>query len=305
MSISAVDALGHTRDASAAAAHQSPDALNRLAALIDEGETARASGQWKRALTAQHIALELADQVLGGESVVNAIAAQNLAVTYKYIGGFVDAEALLSRALAIAEALDDGHLIATICHNLGGLAHARGDHSVGAAWARRGVDTRERMDDDPLALAGDRGALAGLLIELGAIDDARQLLEAARDTFVELLGDDHIEAAMVDGNLAAIALRRGQLIEAERLARAALAAKQATLGAESPELASTLTTLGVIRRRRGASDEAARLHRQALAVLRPCVDCDHPLLGTIERNLQRAELAAGPVERAFESGDAR
>jgi len=64
--------------------------------------------------------------------------------------------------------------------------------------------------------------------------------------------------------------------------------KEHLLGSEHPELAVTLTTLGSIRRRRGDHREAARLHRRALAVLRPAVDPAHPLLRTIQDNLEAA-----------------
>jgi tetratricopeptide (TPR) repeat protein len=272
-------------DAWAGAAADAPDDTVRARDLTAEGEAARLAGMWWRAIDAHEWALALAE-ANNGSSVETAIIAQNLAMTFKYTGRFDEAESLYQRALAIAEDCGERQLVAAICHNLGGLAHARGDHAAGIPWARRSVREREPLDD-PVGLAADRGALAGLLIDAGQLDEARQLLDAARHVFVEHLGDHH-EVAVVDGNLAAVALARDDLAAAERHARAALGAKERHLGPDHPELAVTLTTLGTIRRRRGDRREAARLHRRALAVLRPSVVPGHRVLRTIEHNLATA-----------------
>lgn len=217
----------------------------------------------------------------------SAVLAQNRAVTLKSVGRFDEADRLYRWALEIAEACGHRELVASVCHNLGGLAHARGDHATGIPWARRAVRERESLGD-PIGLAADRGALAGLLIDAGQLDEARLLLGAAREVFVEHLGEDHHEVAVVDGNLATIALAHDDLGAAEHKARTALRVKERHLGLGHPELAVTLTTLGTIRRRRGDHREAAQLHQRALAVLRPAVDPTHPLLRTIEHNLLEA-----------------
>lgn len=273
-------------DTWAGAASDAMDDMVRARDLTAEGEAARLAGMWWRSVDAHEQALALAE-ASRGSSVDTAIIAQNLAMTFKYTGRFDEAEQLYRRALAIAEDCDERQLVATICHNLGGLAHARGDHAGGIPWARRSVREREPLDD-PVGLAADRGALAGLLIDAGQLDEARQLLDAACHVFVERLGEDHHEVAVVDGNLAAVALARDDLAAAERHARAALGVKERHLGRDHPELAVTLTTLGTIRRRRGDRREAARLHRRALAVLRPSVVPGHPLLRTVEHNLMTA-----------------
>lgn len=255
----------------------------RVRLLTADGELARQRGLWGRAVDAHLRAVALAETTFG-ESLEAAAAAQNLALTFKYTGRFDDAEALYRRALTIAESAGDAHLVGVICHNLGGLAHARGDSTAGIPWARRSITVHEQLGE-PLTLARDRGALAGLLIEAGELDEATELLEAARAVFVTHLGEDDYEVAVVDGNLAAIALRRNDLATAERRACAALAGKERRLGSAHPELAVTLTTLGTVRRRRGDAAGAVELHRRALEVLTPAVEPGHPLERTIEENL--------------------
>ena len=255
----------------------------RFRLLTAEGESARRSGQWGKAVEAHLRAVALAETAFG-DAREAAVAAQNLAMTFRYTGRFADAEALYRRALAIAEEAGDAGLVATICHNLGGLAHARGDAVAGIPWARRSVAVRDELDE-PLALAADRGALAGLLIDAGELDEAVDLLDAAREVFAAHLGADDYEVAVIDGNLATIALRRNDLPAAERRARAALVGKQRRFGPAHPELAVTLTTLGTVRRRRGDAVGAVELHRRALKVLTPAVEPEHPLLQTIEENM--------------------
>jgi tetratricopeptide (TPR) repeat protein len=297
---------GDLHDAGATALHAAqllpagdPD---RLTALVSAATLLERAGDRSSAAVAQRAALTEAEVVHGPDSVAVAIAAQNLAVTCKHTGAFDEADDLYRRALAIAEATDGADdLVATICHNLGGLAHARHAPHAGIPWARRAVDLRARCGHE-LALAADRGALAGLLIDTGELAEAEAHLRAARRTFVELLGADDLEVAIVDGNLATIALERGDLETAERHARSALAVKERVLGRHHPDLAVTLTTLGVIRAERGDPDDAARNQRRARELLRPAVEPTHPLLEVIEENLAAATAAGGARVRPGAAG---
>ena len=212
-------------DAWAQSAAESSDDGFRVRALNAEGQSARLTGDWGRAAAAHSRALQLSESTFG-ETLETAAIAQNLAMVFKYTGRFDEARALYIRALATAEAGNDQRIVAVICHNLGGLAHARGDHAEGIPWARRSVEVRERLDD-PLGLAADQGALAGLLIDAGELDEAAELLHDARAVFVAELGEDDHEIAVVDGNLATIALRRNDLSTAERHARAAWRSRSA------------------------------------------------------------------------------
>lgn len=276
-------------DAWAAAAEAACDDDSRARDLSAEGDTARLAGLWWRAVEAYSRALALV-AAHAPDSIDTAIVAHSLAVAFTYTGRFDSAETLYHRALAIAEARRDRQLVAAVCHDLGGLAHARGDHAAGVAWARRSVAEREALDD-PIGLAVDRGALGALLLGAGDLEEAGRLLHAARETLAAHLGDRHQDVAVVDDNLAVLALAEGDLSAAERRARSALAVKEDNLGADHPELAVTLTTLGSIRRERGDRRESARLHRRALAVLRPAVELHHPLLRTIQENLAAATAA--------------
>lgn len=259
------------------------EVLLLAAALLGRaGSDARRGGAWTRATELHERALAAADAA-DPHGLRAGIAAQDLAMTCKYTGRFDDAERLYRRALAIAEANHHDELLAAVLHNLGGLAHARGDALHGIEHARRGIAVRATLDDER-SLAEDRAALAGLLIDASELEEAERLLLDAR----AILADDELEVAIIDGNLAAIALRRDDLATATTTAARALRAKEAVLGTEHPDLAVTLTTLGTATRRAGDDTAAARLHQRARDVLLPHVDADHPLLTTIEHNLALA-----------------
>jgi GT2 family glycosyltransferase/Tfp pilus assembly protein PilF len=280
-------------DSWAEAAASAPDDAQRAIDLINSASAAREAGAWTEAEATGRQALELAEQATGPGSRTTADAANRLAMVCKYTGRFDDAEKLYRRALAVAEAQGDADFLASICHNLGGLAHARGAYAEGEPWARRAVRIREDAEvGEVVTLAKDRGALAAILVGLGKHEEAGDLLRRCRDDFGAALGFDHYEVGVAEGNLAALALALGELVAAEQHARRALAIKHAALGEAHPELATTLTTLGVVRRRAGDRAEAEALHRRALAVLEPAVDRTHPLLRTIRRNLASAQDAS-------------
>jgi tetratricopeptide (TPR) repeat protein len=95
---------------------------------------------------------------------------------------------------------------ATLLHNLGGLAHARGDYAAAEAPARRAVEIRQApLGINHPTVAADRAALAAILDALAQHEDAGALLEDALRTFECTYGPDHYEVAITANNLAAIA----------------------------------------------------------------------------------------------------
>ena len=104
----------------------------------------------------------------------------------KYTGAFHEAAALYERAHAVlALRLGPEHPeIATVLHNMGGLAHAAGRPADGEPAARRAVTIREASvgADHPTA-AADRAALAAILDALGRHEEAAEMLEDALAVF--------------------------------------------------------------------------------------------------------------------------
>lgn len=261
----------------------------RVQALGRLGQVQRAEGRYTDAETSLRSALALAEETLGPDDAEVSTAANNLAVLYKYTAQFGQAESLYLRALTILQARSGPDLdAATIWHNLGGLEHSRGHYAEAEQYARRAMETRQRvLGRDHPAVAADAAALGSILDALGKHDAAEAFFRQALDTFESRLGAEHPEVAVNANNLAAVEYRRGNHAEAERLWRRALAIKEKTLGPSHPELAVTLTNLGVLAHSRGCDAEAKKLWGRALEVLTGHVTPDHPVWRAAEDNLAK------------------
>lgn len=232
-----------------------------------------------------------------------AMLCNQLGIVFKYSGRFDEAAELYARAVSlIIEHSGPEHPdLAALYHNIGGLAHARGDYAAAEEPARRAVEIREKalggdhlgigekaFDRDHLALAADRAALAPILLELGKVDEAAVLLSQALEVFQRAYGPEHYEVAVVTNNLAAVAYRQGRSTDAEELFRKCLAIKEKLLGLDHPDLTPTLNNLALLRRKAGDSVGAERLYGRAVSILEPRVEDDHPTLTAVRTGLTKA-----------------
>ncbi|WP_067479380.1 tetratricopeptide repeat protein [Actinomadura hibisca] len=211
-----------------------------------------------------------------------------LAVTYKYFGKFTEARDLYLRALSLLQrALGPDHCdVATVYHNLGGLAHARRDFHEAERPARRALAIRERvLGTDHIDVAAERAALAPILMELGRLEEAEELMRQALTALSVHYGDDHYQVAIALHNLAAIVYRQGRAGDAEPLFQRSLRIKEKALGPHHPELAGTLNNLALLRRKAGDRPGAVALYERGLRILLTTVVPAHPALRAIRQAL--------------------
>ena len=191
-------------------------------------------------------------------------------VACKHAGYFDEAEAAYQRALALAETAEQR---AVLEHNLGGLAHARGDMAAAEPHARRALDLRRSaLGPDHPDVAVELAALAPILHGLGRLDEAEAMLRRV----LVILGHDHPESGFALGNLGALLQETGRLGEAATRYEEALAIKRRLLGARHPDVAITLNNLGLLRLRQGRAEEAEALLDCALEIMRRHLAPDHP-----------------------------
>lgn len=204
-------------------------------------------------------------------------ALNNLAVLYKYTGDFERAAALYARALRCAEPASLE--AATVHHNLGGLAHARGQFAEGEADAWRAWEIRCAAlgPEHPETLA-DWCAYAALLDGLGRLEESEPIYRHSISVFERIFGPCHPQIAGNLNNLAVLRWRRGDLCEAEQLYRRAIAIKGQCLGAEHPEHALTLYNYACLLSATGRNAMARRHLDQALPVLEKRLAATHPTL---------------------------
>ena len=258
--------------------------LGRLrgVALLDGGDRPGARAVLTRTL-------ELCEATVGADGAEAASLHNMLGIVGKFMGTFDSAAEHYARALAIYERLEAAPaVIATLRHNLGGLAHSRGDLETAERETRRALDMRTASHGPSHPdTAGDRGQLGGILSELGRHEEAERELRQTADDFTAAFGPDHYEVAIAHTSLGAALHRAGRLDEADAAYRQGLAARERTQGAEHPMLAPTLLNLSALCEQRGDPAAARAFAVRAVAVLDGAVTDDHP-----HRLAAHARLAA-------------
>jgi tetratricopeptide (TPR) repeat protein len=231
-------------------------------------------------------AAEAAARDFGPTSVEAAIAFNQLGVACKFAGRFDEAEAAYARALPIAEANvgSQPDLLATLLHNLGGLAHSRGRYSAAEEQARRGLAIRKKSGDQA-ALAGDLAALAAILEGQERWADAEELYRRALSSW-ETEGNDY-EVAMTLNGLAAVVRFGGRPEEAEPLFRRALELVETQRGPRHPDSSTVRNNLAMLLNARERPAEALPLLEQAAADLVAMLGPDHPATRDVRTNRDR------------------
>ena len=270
------------------------------AGLLARVRACRQAGDYPRADAIARNAIAVVGRVLGQDSRELAVLLNERGILGKFLGRFADSERHYRRALAIyaqhGEVASAG--IAAILHNLGGLAHERGDHQRAYRYARRGLEVRQALaEPDPLALAQDRAALAAILVDLHRYDEAETLLADALTTYQSWYGPRHYEVGVTLHNLGCLRYRRGQADAAAGTLHRAYEVKRAVLGARHPDLAITLYAQARCTRVLGDSQRAVALLRQACDLLGGVVSPDQPTLVACRRQLAALQPGSRRLRR--------
>ncbi len=239
----------------------------------------RLAGEFGAAAARLHAVLDRARAALGEGSREVVSAANALGVVHKYAGEFDAAEAAYRCAVGAAEAMArrDPLVEAGLLHNLGGLAHSRGDAAAGIPLAERGTRLRARaLGATHPDVARDLNALGALYHLAGRYGDADHAYVRALGVFEDYYGPEHFEVAMTCANLAVLHGDLGRYTEAETLGRRALAILQDVLGPGDAEVGLTLLNLAAAVAGQGRAGEARLLTARASAILTARLPDGHP-----------------------------
>ena len=159
----------------------------RAASLLDASDRPGARAVLLRTL-------DRCDATLGADNPDAAALRNLLGIVGKFLGTFDEAAAHYARALEIYRVAAGRHRDAH--HNLGGLAHSRGDLITAERETRHELELHVASSGAAHPdTAADRGQLAAILSELGRNDEAERELRRAADDFAATLGPDHVEVA--------------------------------------------------------------------------------------------------------------
>jgi tetratricopeptide (TPR) repeat protein len=267
------------------------DAGHRLLnqALCLEGNCLSELGRYPAAREVLEHALTVARAT--GIPTLPIDALNGLGIVGKYSGDFETAAAHYAEALELC-VLHYGEwntITATLYHNIGGLAHARGLFADAELPSRRAWEIREQLlgPEHPASLA-DACAYAGILEGLGRLDEAQAIYDDVLPVYEKVFGPQHYEVAAALHNLGAIAAARGQRDLAEAHYRRALAIKKRLLTDQHPDTALTAANLAATLLEAGESQEAIALLEHALGVFESKLDPNHPSIASTRANLALA-----------------
>jgi tetratricopeptide (TPR) repeat protein len=267
-----------------------------LRKLSERGRLLCRRGQYQKAECALQRALQISIERFGKDGRQTWIAWNDYAVLCKYTGRFSRAETIYLRILGILLSTDDANDsdVATICHNLGGLEHARDRHERGEPFAREAVKIRRRAlgANHPL-VAADEVALGAILDGLGKHQAAQRLYRRALRIFRAATSPNADEIAVTLNNLAASKYATGRFDAAERFYQEALDLKEKLFGRMHVDVALTLNNLALLYKRLGQRERAATHYKRALSILQGVLSPRHPKLVICRNNYAKLVQTPG------------
>jgi hypothetical protein len=191
-------------------------------------------------------ALTIRKRLLGDKHPDVATSLNNLAVFYKSLGRWSQAERLYVDALAMRKhLLGDKHPdVATSLNNLALLYYSLERWSEAEPLLLRALAMRKRLlGDKHPDVATSLSNLAALYDSLGRWSEAESLYVDALARRKRLLGDEHPDVATNLNNLALLYYSLERWSEAEPLLLQALAIRKRLLGDKHPDVATNLNNL--------------------------------------------------------------
>jgi serine/threonine protein kinase/tetratricopeptide (TPR) repeat protein len=220
-------------------------------------------------------------------------------------GRYPDAERQLRVAMEIfAGEAELRVAMARAQHALANTLHAAGQHEQADALYRqaRSAMRKELGAGHPheARLLSDH-ALA--LQEIGHMDEAHEILQAALGIWMAAYDENHLEVGRIQLALANVAQQRGNLEPALAHVRESLRIYEHALGAGHAMLAEPYVVLGVIEFRRERHDASLAAYQAALEIQIRNLGSDAPMVGVTRLNLAETWVRLGRHEDALAEFD--
>ncbi len=230
--------------------------LKKAEPLRRQGLRLIAKGKYSAAKVVFRRAVRLASHVDTPDPFLLASVLNDFGVLCKYTGRFAEAKRMYLRAMMLVGRVNEdsnhGEFVATLYHNLAGIAHAQGRYAEGLKHAGRGVRARRRIRPrDAVSLAADETARAAILADMGRHSEALKIYLGALRTLRRHLGAKHYEVGFTLTNLGALHWRMGRAGVGENSLRRGVAIIEKALGRNHPRIAVALSNLKFICARRG------------------------------------------------------
>ena len=206
-----------------------------------------------------------ADRLLGPDDPISVSCANTLGLALSAASRSADAERPLRRVLAARRAADRDELNAAIAaSNLAHCVKDLGRYEEAEPLLREALDAYERELGPHTATVQARGALAALLTERGAVDEAGALATRNAEEAEDVLAPDDPTFLDALGTLAGVRAAQSRHGEAEELFRRCLAGWREGVPPGHPRLVGALRNLAATLFLQQRLDEAEALYREAI-----------------------------------------
>jgi tetratricopeptide (TPR) repeat protein len=233
--------------------------------LLSQAREAQQSGKLDAALMLADEALHEAQSQYGKEAVQVSSALNELALIENERGNQQQAQALISRAVAIASKVQgDSHASTLIMQlNLGLIAQAAQDHEQAVAALQAYVNKRPDGEDEALLRA--LRAVSYSKLSLKDYSGAEQSARAALAIYSQRQADPQQQAICLD--FLAAALRGQQRLQEALLPQQQAVQLQRKISGDNKDIAERLIRLADQNAALGHTDEAQALQSEALSIL--------------------------------------
>ena len=219
---------------------------------------------------------------------------------HKSAGAYAEGKAYQERALAIREKVlgPDHPLVAISLNNLATALDSTKVNDKRMLLKRALAIFEKALGPDHPDVAAPLNNLAGVLMSMGAYEEAKPLYERALAIRKRALGPDHPDVAQSLNNLANVHYSMGAYEDAKVLDERALTIWEKTLGLDHPLVAQSLNNLATVHSSTGAFEQAVALLERALAIREKTLGPDHPDLAQTLYNLADVYDSKGAYEEA-------
>jgi tetratricopeptide (TPR) repeat protein len=178
-------------------------------------------------------------------------------------------------------------------------AAAAGRYEDALVYGNEALEVRRREQPGEPIIAHTLLQIGNVLVALGRYDEARHMLEEARDLGVAVLGPDHPMVGAVENSLGVARHMSGAPALAEVHWRRAYAITEGALGPDHPDLFYSLGNIAEALLEQGKYDEALEAMRRVQALQDKSLPPGHREVGTTRHNIAQLELLRGDAEAAL------
>ena len=224
----------------------------------------------------------------GDDPETEAALRDTIGMILKNAGKFAEAEALLSRALSMREAIFKGdHSNTALSLTNLGILYRDQDRldKAGPLLERASTMFEKTNGPEHPDFAASLNALAGVYYLQSQFDKAEPLLQRALSTREKVHGPVSREVAVTLNDLAVVYQAQGKPEQAESLLKRSLEVNEKTRGPDHPDVAAVLNSLADLYEVQGRNDLAEAAYVRALTICEKALGPDHPLVATAQLNL--------------------